>query len=174
MIGTVLANILRFVLLVLIQVLILDHVNVANGYMAPYLYVLFVLMLPFETPIWAVLVLGALIGLTMDVFSNTLGMHMSATVVLAYLRHFWLRVLAPRDGYEFGLRPSVHSMGLTWTVAFFGPLIAAHHIWLFVIEVFRTSSMGGAVVRAVLSTVMTLALCLLAQYLTGRSDRARK
>ncbi|MEZ4737810.1 MAG: hypothetical protein R2818_00220 [Flavobacteriales bacterium] len=53
MIVTVLANLQRFILLVLLQVLVLDHLDVANGFMVPYLYVLFLLMLPIELPAWA-------------------------------------------------------------------------------------------------------------------------
>ena len=86
MIGTVFANIARFVLLILIQVLVLDHLDVANGYMVPYLYVLFLLMLPIELPAWAQLTSGAIVGLVMDVFSNTPGMHMSACVVMMYVK----------------------------------------------------------------------------------------
>ena len=47
MIGTILLNLVRFVLLLLLQVVVLDHLDVANGYMVPYVYVLFLLMLPF-------------------------------------------------------------------------------------------------------------------------------
>jgi hypothetical protein len=111
MIGTVFANIARFVLLILIQVLVLDHLDVANGYMVPYLYVLFLLMLPIELPAWAQLTSGAIVGLVMDVFSNTPGMHMSACVVMMYARLNLLRLLAPREGYEFGTRPTVPRMG---------------------------------------------------------------
>ncbi|MBL0127221.1 MAG: hypothetical protein IPP83_07120 [Flavobacteriales bacterium] len=37
----------------LLQVLVLDHLDIANGWMVPYLYPLFLLMLPFELPAWA-------------------------------------------------------------------------------------------------------------------------
>ncbi|MBK6832081.1 MAG: hypothetical protein IPG92_15720 [Flavobacteriales bacterium] len=52
MIATLLANLLRFVMLLLVQVLVLDHLDMARGWMVPYLYVLILLMLPFELPAW--------------------------------------------------------------------------------------------------------------------------
>ena len=81
MITTIGANLLRFMVLLLLQVLVLDHLDVANGYMVPYLYVLFLLMLPFELPEWITLPIGAFTGLVLDTFSSTPGMHMSACVV---------------------------------------------------------------------------------------------
>ena len=134
MIATILANLLRFVLLMLLQVLVLDHLDVANGYMMPYLYVLFLLMLPFELPTWAQLLIGAFTGLLMDIFSSTPGMHMSACVVMMFARAHLLDLIAPREGYEYGLRPTVPRMGLAWFLTYAGLLIALHHLWLFFVE----------------------------------------
>lgn len=173
MIGTVLLNILRFVLLMILQVLVLDHLDVANGYMVPYLYVLFLLMLPFELPEWATLLLGALTGLIMDTFSSTPGMHMSACVVMMYARIHLLRLLAPREGYEFGMRPTIPSMGIAWFITYAGLLLLLHHLWLFYVELFRIDRFFGTFLRALLSAAFTLLLVLLAQFLTSRPDRER-
>ena len=62
MIGTIIANILRFLLLVLLQALVIDHIDLANGWLVPYLYVLFLLMLPLNTPLWAALLIGFATG----------------------------------------------------------------------------------------------------------------
>ncbi len=174
MIATVLANILRFLLLILLQVLVLDHLDVAYGFVVPYLYILFLLMLPIELPAWAQLVTGALTGLVMDLFSSTPGMHMSACVVMMYARLNLLRLLAPREGYEFGMRPTIPRMGLAWFLTYSGLLIMIHHLWLFFIELHRFDSFFGTFFRAVLSAAFTLALCLLAQFLTSSPDRGRR
>lgn len=174
MIVTVLANFLRFLVLMLLQVLVLDHLDVANGLMVPYLYVLFLLMLPIELPAWAQLTTGAATGLVMDLFSSTPGMHMSACVVMMYARTNLLRLLAPREGYEFGMRPTVPRMGIAWYLTYAGLLILVHHLWLFFVEVHRFDSFFNTFFRAVLSAVFTFALCLLAQFLTTSPDRGRR
>lgn len=174
MIATVLANLLRFVVLVLLQVLVLDHLDVAYGFAVPYLYILFLLMLPIELPAWAQLVTGALTGLVMDLFSSTPGMHMSACVVMMYARLNLLRLLAPREGYEFGMRPTIPRMGLAWFLTYAGLLIAIHHLWLFFIELHRFDSFFSTFFRAMLSALFTLALCLLTQFLTSSPDRGRR
>jgi hypothetical protein len=173
MIGTIIANILRFVVLVLVQALVLDHLDVANGYMVPYLYVLFLLMLPFELPAWALLLIGAGTGGMMDYFSSTPGMHMSACTLMMFVRVRALKLLAPREGYEYGMLPSVTRMGLTWFLTYAGLLILVHHLWLFFVEVYRFDGFFSTFFRAVASAAFTLALCLLAQFLTARPERGR-
>lgn len=166
MIGTVGANILRFIALLLLQTMVLDQLDVANGWMVPYIYVLFLLMLPFELPTWAVLLIAGVTGLTVDMFTSTPGMHMSACLVMAFARKRLLRLMAPREGYEYGMRPTVPRMGLAWFATYAGVLILIHHLWLFFVELHRFDSIGATLLRALLSAAFTLALCLLAQFLT--------
>ena len=105
--------IFNFIFLILIQVTVLNNIQF-SGYVNPYLYILFIITLPFETPGWLLLVLGFLTGVTIDIFSNTLGMHASATVFMAYLRPFILRAFAPRDEYQPGSLPLMHHYGFSW------------------------------------------------------------
>ncbi len=173
MIASVLAHLLRFTVLILIQVLVLDHLDVANGQMVPYLYVLFLLMLPFDLPAWALLLIGAATGLTMDAFASTPGMHMGACTVMMFLRIFLVDLIAPREGYEFGMKPTLASMGMAWYLTYAGALIMGHHAWLFLIEMYRFDNFLSTMGRILLSTVFTLVLCLLAEFLTARPKRGR-
>ena len=79
MIKIYLRNILRFVVLVLIQVLVINNLQLSS-YVDPFIYVLFILLLPFETPGWILLLFAFSLGLTIDMFSDTAGVHASATV----------------------------------------------------------------------------------------------
>ncbi|MBL7964794.1 MAG: rod shape-determining protein MreD [Flavobacteriales bacterium] len=173
MIGQVVGNILRFLFLILLQALVLDHLDVANGMVVPSLYVLFVLMLPFELPAWALLLLGFGTGSVMDVFTSTPGMHAAACTVLAYARPHVLRLIAPREGYEFGLQPTVQDMGLSWAFTYIGLLVLLHHLTLFQLEAFGSGSWWRTLLRILLSSTATLLLCLLAQWLTARPVRGR-
>ncbi len=173
MIATVLANILRFVVLIALQVLVLDHLDVANGWMVPYLYVLFLLLLPFEVPAWGLLLAGGATGLVMDVLSDTPGMHTTACIVMMYARGYWQRLIAPREGYEFGMRPDVQHMGLSWTLTYSGMLVLVHHLWLFFFELHRFDRTGGTLVRVLLSGTLTLGLVMLAEFLMRSDRRAR-
>ena len=174
MIGTILGHILRFIALILLQVLVLDHLDVLNGLMVPYLYVFFLLMLPIEMPAWAQLAIGAVTGLVMDFFTSTPGMHMSACVVMMYARLQVLRLLSPREGYEYGSRPTVMRMGFPWYITYAGLLILLHHLWLFFVELHRFDAFFGTFFGPVLRGLFSFALCLLAQFLTSGQERDRR
>ncbi len=173
MIGTIVSNLLRFILLVLVQVLLIDHIDLANGWVVPYLYVLFLLMLPLDIPNWEALLVGFGTGLVMDFFGSTPGMHSVACTVLIYARSLMLRALAPREGFDPLDRATIAHMGLTWFVTYAGVLILMHHLVLFFLEVYRFSGFLATFARALGSASATLLLCLLTQLLTSRQARSR-
>lgn len=167
MIQIVSANAIRFVLLVALQILVLNQVQL-SGYLNPFLYVLFILLLPFEVANWALLGLAFVLGITVDLFTHTVGMHLAACLFMAYCRPFVLAIIAPRGGYEAGSTPSIRDLGLPWFVSYAGALIFLHHLVLFFVEVFRFSEAHITIGRSIASTVFTLVLVVVAQYLTYR------
>lgn len=173
MIGTLLSNIVRFITLVLLQVLMIDHIDLANGWVVPYLYVLFLLMLPLETPHWQALLIGFVTGMVMDFFGSTPGLHAVACTVLVYARSLMLRALSPREGFDPSDRATIAQMGLAWFVTYAGVLVLLHHLVLFFLEVYRFDGFLSTFARALGSAFATLVLCLLAQLLTSRPARTR-
>ena len=113
MINIISRNIFRFIFLILLQVLILNNMNF-SGFVNPYLYILFVLLLPFETPRWFLIFTSFLLGLSIDIFSDSLGMHAFASVSIAFLRPYVLNFISPRDGYEPGTFPRIFYFGFLW------------------------------------------------------------
>ncbi|WP_462280475.1 rod shape-determining protein MreD [Salinivirga cyanobacteriivorans] len=160
-------NIVRFLLLVLIQVLVLNNIQL-SGYINPYFYVLFILLMPFETPGWVVTLMGFFLGLTIDLFANTPGMHAAATAFMGYLRLFVLRYMEPRDGYEPGSFPRVYYYGFNWFLRYTLFLTFAHHLALFFIEAFHFTAAGHVLLRVVLSTFFSVLLIMISQYLVFR------
>lgn len=169
----IVGNLFRFVLLVGVQVLLLDQLDLANGWLVPYLYVLFLIMLPLELPTWAVLLIGSATGATVDLFSSTPGMHAGACTVMAFARTGVLRLLRPRDGYEPGVTPSLRTMGPVWFITCAALLVPVHHIWLFFTEVLRFDRFFGTLGRSLASAALTIVLILLVQFLFFRPDRQR-
>lgn len=167
MIKILLRNILRFILLVLFQVWVLNNIQF-SGYINPFMYILFLLLLPFETPSWLVLLLGFGLGLSIDMFSDTLGMHASAAVFVAFLRPFILQAISPRDGFEIGTFPRIYYYGLTWFLKYTLILVFAHHLFLFSIEVFNFHNYHMVLWRTVLSTIFTSILIVISQYVVFR------
>ena len=131
-------NIIRFLFLVFIQVLIFNNIQF-SGLINPYIYVIFILLLPFKTPTWALLGLAFLLGISVDLFANTPGMHSTATVLMAFLRPYVLSIIAPRDGYETGTFPRLYYYGFFWFLKYAAILVTIHHLSLFYLEIFRLS-----------------------------------
>lgn len=131
-------------------------------------------MLPVRMPKSVLLIVALITGLVIDMFSNTMGMHAAACVLMGYLRPGWLRIMAPRDGYETDAIPSVKRYGFQWFVVYASVLIFAHHLFLFYLEVFRFSEFFSTLLRVVLSTLVTLLLVMLSQYLFTRPEDRNK
>jgi len=160
-------NIVRFVLVALFQVLVMDNVMI-NGYMIPYVYLLFLLLMPFETPRWLQLLAGFGLGLTMDLFSNTLGMHTAATVLAAFARPYMLDLMAPRDGYESDSFPRIHYYGFLWFLKYTLVIVFIHHLALFYLEVFQLKEFFSTLLRVILSSALSASTIVLSQYFVFR------
>lgn len=167
MVRLLVRNIIRFFLLVLLQVLLFDHINL-NGYLNPYIYILFILLMPFETPRWLLLTGGFLAGFSVDLFSGTLGLHAASAVLMAFMRPWVLGIIAPRDGYEPDTFPRLFYYGFRWFAIYTVILTFFHHTALFFLEVFHFHDILSTLLRIVLSTVLTASTIVLSQYFIFR------
>ena len=155
---TVLQNIFRFIILVLLQVLVLNNIQFL-GYVNPYIYVLFILALPVQMPRWATLLLAMALGLTIDAFSNTPGTHAFATVLIAFLRNGVIKLFTSLDEGN-NPTPSFHSFGVSAYIKYAVTLVLIHHTTLFILEAFSFAHFWIMFIRIILSSFVTLLLIL--------------
>jgi hypothetical protein len=160
-------NIIRLIVLVLVQILVFNNIQF-SGYVVPYIYILFILLLPFETPRWLLLLAAFTLGISVDLFTQTPGMHAAASVFMAFLRPWVLGMSAPRDGYEPGTYPRLYYYGFQWFLRYTVILVLAHHLVLFYIEVFRFSEFFSTLLRVLLSSLFSIILIILSQYFIYR------
>ncbi len=163
MISSVLRFGMIFILLILVQVLLFNNIQF-SGYINPYVYIMFILLLPIEIPAWLLLILSFGTGLTMDIFSGSPGMHSSATVLAGFVRPYILRVIAPRDGYEAGSDPSMLTYGFRWFFIYTVLMVLVHHTALFYLEVFRLTEFFRTLGRVLLSSLFSITFILLIEY----------
>ena len=155
---TVLQNIFRFVLLVLFQVLVLNNIQFL-GYINPYLYILFILALPVQLPRWFLLILAFVLGLTIDIFSNTIGMHAFATVFVAFFREGIIKLFT---NIEEGNNPtpSFHTFGVSAFIKYVVLMVIIHHSLLFILEAFSFSNFWIMLTKIILSSLVSITLIL--------------
>lgn len=155
---------LMWVALVVLQIVLFNHIQF-SGFINPYPYVLFILLLPFDIPKYLLLILGFLLGLNIDIFSNTPGVHASATLFLAFLRPTVTALISSRDMLDSNAYPRIRQMGVPWFIKYAVILILAHHLFLFYIEVFTLKGFIFTFLRSILSAVFTIILIILSQFL---------
>ncbi|MEO8795843.1 MAG: rod shape-determining protein MreD [Daejeonella sp.] len=163
----ILVNIIRFVLLVCLQVFFLKNVGYYN-LASPFIYILFILLLPFKIPNALLFLLAFLTGLTVDVFYDTLGLNAAACTVLAFVRIIFISVTVQRDGFDNEPDPSLGIMGFRWFIFYAIILTFFHHLVLFTFETFSFYEFGYTLIRVLLSSAFTIVLMLLAEFMFFR------
>lgn len=152
------------------QVLIIQNINL-TGYVILLPYILVIIILPFETNKLIVLFTAFLLGVCVDYFYDSSGLHAAACTVMGFSRHYVLKYIAPRDGYDIGVKPTIEDMGLEWFLRYAGTLVLLHHFFLFYLEIFRFSEFFQTFLRVLLSSVGTLGLIILIQFLFFNTNR---
>ena len=170
MINSIIRNSIRFIVLVLLQVLIVQNIRLGS-YIIIFPYILFILLLPFETPKLVVLLCAFLTGLTIDMFYDTAGMHAAACTLIGFSRYYILKLLSPRDGYEPGQTPNIDSMGPVWFITYALLIIFIHHLFLFYLEIFRFNEFFRTLLRVLLSTIGTFCFVYVVQFLFYKTDK---
>jgi rod shape-determining protein MreD len=159
-----LRNVFRFILLVLIQVLLLNKIPLrwwANPGgippYTPYIYPLFILVLPLSTPVWFLLIASFTMGITIDSFMDTGGMHAAACVLMAFLRTNVLTALLPKRLSEYqNMSPNIKSMGWTPFLTYSAILLAIHHVSFYILEIWGFQSMGYLLLKMFISLLTSL------------------
>ena len=151
-------------LLLVIQVLVLKHI-VVYEYAFCFAYVMLLLMIPMEASPIAQLLTGFAIGIMVDVFYNTIGMHAAASVLMVYVKMHWMKLLTPSGGYDIGTRLNMRTQGLQWFLLYSFPLIFIHALSLFIIEAGGFNLIGLTLVKGIYSALFTMVMILVLQYL---------
>ena len=154
-----------FVLYVLLQGLILNNIHL-YGLACPYLYVLFVLTLPTATSSSVAMLVAFALGLCVDVFSGSYGIHAAASVLVAFLRPYILPLIATRENLEKAA-PSYANFGKSF-FAYAAILVVIHHFVLFMLEAFAFAHIGIVLLRTLCSALATMALIFCLQILTPK------
>lgn len=156
--------ILIFVLIVLVQGLVVNNIQI-NEYLMPMIYPLMILMLPFRQNTLVSMGVALVLGLSVDAFSDTFGLHASAAVLIGYLRPSLMKYIQPKEGYDNALLPTVHDMGIVWFGIYASLLLFIHHLWFFSIEIFRFDQILLILGKTFFSFLFSFILILLFQYI---------
>lgn len=156
----------RFLLFVGVQALVLDHVEPLHRFLSPIVYFQFLLWMPFSISRQWLLVLGFLLGFTLDLFSHSPGLHASACLWVAYMRVPLVSLLVPSDTRELKTgAPGIYSMGLPSYALFMFILTFFHHTWLVLLEWLNAGDFVYFLGKVFFSSLLSMVLMLIVELL---------
>jgi hypothetical protein len=166
--STAFSNIARFIALWAAQVLIFNNIDLFS-FINPFPYILFIILYPTNGNRALLLVASFLLGLSVDMFENSGGIHAAASLSLAFVRPSILK-------FSFGISYQYHNLNIlkkvtgdvfksmeVFTYLAFSVII--HHVVLFMLEFFRFNFIWEILLRTLLTTIATLLTCILIIYL---------
>lgn len=154
MFQTYISRIGWFIFLLLLQVLVFNHVHIF-GYATPMPYAYFLLILPLSTPRWLYVVCGFLLGLCIDLFSNTLGVASGALCLAGILSPFVLRLFIPSDNEDDSFEPSAHSMEWSGFLKYAFIIVLIHCSAFFILENFSFYNWQALLINIGGSSILT-------------------
>ena len=146
-------NIIRFVVLVVAQILIVNHIRL-GGYVHPYIYLIFVMLLPINTPGWQLLLAGFGIGL-----------------VMAFCRPSIVRLVSGSMKMEMNREPRIDQLGFPWYVRYTFCMVLVHNFTYFMMEGFSFHLVGQALLRILISVPVSMFLIITIMYLFSHGNK---
>lgn len=148
----------RLLILVLLQVLLFDHLQIA-GWGFPMVYVLFLMNLPIQIPRWAEMLIGGAIGLFFDLWNSTLGVHIAACVTFSYFRPILLSRFT-QDVERVKGQICSQSIGRVEYIKCIAILTVIHHLMVFALEMWSWSNWWMVIVQTLISSILTILIII--------------
>ncbi len=156
-----LSNTFRYFFLLLIQGLALQYIGYDNIHI--FIYPIFLMLLPLELPHGLVIFLAFLMGISIDMFYNTFGLHASVMVILSFARPLICSIMEPRGGYEVGQTLTKYSLGLRWFIRYSTIVTFFHSFFVVILE--ELSINWFVIARIFISFLFSMLLIILYQFI---------
>lgn len=158
------------IILMVVQVLFLKNLAVFGVAMG-FLYLMFILDLPINSNKINLLLIAFFLGLLIDIFYDTIGMHAASATLVAFIRPYWLKAISPTGGYDESNRPDLHEMGLSWFISYSFPLLFVYSFLFFTIDQWGTGGFLGVLNKSLFSAIFSMLLAILMQVLFFKRRR---
>lgn len=161
-------NIIRFLLFIIIQVLILKRIDTSFGnftYIHLIIFPAALMLLPIKTPRAIIILLGFVLGIVVDAFYDSPGVHASAMVMMAFSRDYILKYLEPQGGYSGNQIPSINHFDLAWYLIYSSVMMSIYFIMYFSMEAFSFVYIVDILLNTIFSFILSMPIILLHQFI---------
>ena len=168
-----LINIFRFFFIIFLQIFVLNNLDFGplNYLLSPVIYISYIITFPNNYSKYILLIIAFVLGLTVDMFLNTHGIHASACLLMAYSRVFMVKQLEAQNTFEGSYNLTIHTIEKTSYVKYVTILTFIFFLWLFILEEFSFSYLFIILFKTILSTVFSVLLILIGQYLFFKKQK---
>lgn len=148
----------RYIIVMLLQILLFDQLQLW-GACHPYIYVACLLMMPITLPHSADMIIGAVIGLIMDIFCNSMGVHTASCILLMFVRPYLLGVII-NDKDRLNEQISLRSVGMEAFIKYTVILVLLHHLTVFSLAAWSWTHIGFVLLETVISSIVTILIII--------------
>ena len=167
-------NIIRFVLILFIQIFVLNKIPPLHQFIVPYFYFVFILWLPFKIGRTPLLFIGFATGMLTDMFFKTPGLHAAACVLIAYVRPFIINLLLPKEATDWGNEePSKKTMGSMPYATYLIFLTLLHHFYLILLEWMQFGSFFYFTGKLIATSLVSILLIMITDLFLNRKSKLR-
>ena len=144
----------RYIVVMMLQVLLFDQLQLW-GVCHPYIYILCLLMMPITLPHSVDMFIGAAVGIIMDVFCNSLGIHTASCILLMFIRPYVLGAMI-NDKDRLNEQISLHSIGMEALIKYVVILVMIHHLTVFLLAAWSWHHIGFVLMETLVSSFITI------------------
>ena len=166
-------NIVRFIGLLVLQVMVLKPFS--SGWEdLPYInfivYPLFIILLPLRTPMPAALLSAFAMGILVDAAYDSWGVHAAASVLTAYVRPWPLKWMQPREGYNVNHSPTKKRMGTQWFLAYSSIMMGFHLLVYYSLDAFSPYYLKSIFLKTLFSFPLSMFFVIIVMYIFNPED----
>ena len=148
----------RYILVMILQVLLFDQLQLL-GVCHPYIYVLCLLMMPITLSHSADMIIGAVVGLIMDIFCNSMGIHTAACIFIMFIRPYLIGAIV-NDKDRLNEQISLRSLGMEALLRYVVILVVIHHLIVFLLAAWNWAHIGFVLVETLVSSLITISIII--------------
>ena len=164
MTSTIIKYIFLFFICILLQVLIFNRIILFHVAL-PIVFIYFIIRLPIDIKLSYLFTLSFLIGLIVDIFSDTPGVNALACTLISSIRKPIYYAYMAKDDVTNRLVPGVESMGLWEFSKYLLSFIVIYTFLVFTIEYFSFADVKGIVILSAASSLFSFIILLAADCL---------
>lgn len=141
-----------------LQVLLFDQLQLL-GVCHPYIYILCLLMMPITLPHSADMIIGAIVGLVMDIFCNSLGVHTASCILLMFIRPYLIGAIV-NDKDRLNEQITLRTLGMEALLKYVVILVVVHHLMVFLLAAWSWSHIGFVLAETFVSSLITISIII--------------